>query len=60
MSSNWRFSLLIQTVRRFTQSDPYVRVLVNNITQARTEVVNNSTLTVSFLSGGACLPLGRP
>jgi len=42
------------------KSDPYVRVLVNNITQARTEVVNNSTLTVSCLSGVACLPLGRP
>lgn len=34
--------LLIQNLSRFTQSDPYVRVLVNNIVQARTEVVNNS------------------
>ena len=31
-------------LRLWPQSDPYVRVQINNITQGRTEVVNNSRL----------------
>jgi hypothetical protein len=39
-----------ETLKQAQQSDPYVRVQVNNVTKGRTEVVNNGMFT--FLCSG--------
>ena len=40
--------LHVATILTVYQSDPYVRVLINDVIEARTEVVNNSGLNFSL------------
>lgn len=42
------------------QSDPYVRVLVNDVIEARTEVVNNSRLNLLSKGVKILMLLVRP